>query len=148
MIRISLTLEQHGGLEAPILCAVENPSPACGAPSSIQVLHICCSASSESTNHRSKIFRGKKKKQFQKVPKSKTYLLWASDCLHSLYIELGITDTLEVLLSIQEGVYRLCTNTILLYLRDLSRQILVSLRGPRTNPRQILGGYLLCIDAL
>ena len=52
MIRISLTLEQHGGLEAPILCAVENPSPACGAPSSIQVLHICCSASSESTNHK------------------------------------------------------------------------------------------------
>ena len=97
------------------------------------------SASTDPTNHRSKIFE----KEFQRVPqKAKPefatrpatiypHLHCIYNYLHSIYIVLGIISNLERIKSTQEDVCRLYANTTPFYRRDLSILGFGSPRGYR-----------------
>lgn len=73
----------------------------------------------DSTNLRSKIFERKKNsRKFQKLKQKAKIAHWQLFTHH--YVVLGIISNLEIILSIQQEVYRLYANTIPFFIRDLS----------------------------
>lgn len=65
--------------------------------------------------------------------------------LHSIYILLDFKSILEMIESIQEGVYRLYENTTPFYIRDLSiLRFQYSFGGPGTNSLQIWRDDCMC----
>lgn len=95
------------------------------------------SASIDSLNHGLRVFRGK---LFPEICREQTLNLpSAGNYLHSIYITLGIINTLERMWTVQEVVHSFCADTTILYKGLEHLWILVSIRGLEEGPLRYRG---------